>query len=267
MRILALAALCAALGLAPGCAVFGAPADLPVAVSAAYLEREATQMEPHDSCGPEFVQESLPGFLRAAIEPLTDGPFRPACKRHDACYRLREQSQSWCDDRFREEMFATCNSGTGGLAYSIPGIGPPLCRAQGGLYYGMVNSTDGASAYEGMPGGVIANLRHSIVRRTRGEDEVKVCADVHNPTPMMQGYILELKDEVGKRIDKAPGAGQLKLRSDERGTLCTSTYGNRHYGLKDVANGIHAVLSADDPERYALWGDMVEVDRLQVVLD
>lgn len=260
-------ALCAVLLAGTGCAVFGAPADLPVAVSADYLAREANQMKPQDSCGPEFVQDNLPGFFRAAIEPLTDGPFRPACKRHDACYRLREKPQTWCDDRFREEMFATCDSGTGGLAYSIPGIGPPLCRVQGGLYYGMVNSTDGAAAYEGQPGGVITNLRHRIVRRKRGEDEVDVCADFHNPTPMMQGYVLELRDEAGRRIDKAPGAGQLKLRADARGTLCTGTLGNRRYGLKDFADGIHAVLSADDPGRYALWGDMVEVDRMQVVLD
>ena len=250
-----------------GCTVFGTPADVPVAAGAAYLAREQAHMEPQDSCGPEFVQESLPGFVRAVIDPLADGPFRPACKRHDACYRLREQTQAWCDDRFREEMFATCETGTGGLLYSVPQLGPSLCRFHGSLYYNMVNSTDGAAAYEGAPGGVITNLRHQIERSDWWGDQVRVCVDIHNPTPLMQGYQVILHDEDGHVIDDEPDLGQLKLRAGEQGTICAGTRWNRAYGLKDFADGIYVSLRADDPERFAYWGDMVVVDMRQVVLD
>ena len=239
----------------------------PVQIPADYQLREQANMEPQDSCGPEFVQESLPGFVRAVIDPLADGPFAPACRRHDGCYRLREKSQAWCDDRFRDEMFAICDSGTGGLAYSIPGVGPSLCRFHGSLYYNMVNSTDGASAYEGAPGGAIANLRHRIIRHRYREDEAEVCVDIHNGTQMMQGYDVLLHDEAGRVIDREPDLGQEKLRAGEDGTVCVSTEWNRQYGLKDFADGIHVSLRADDPERYAWWGDMVVVDMRQVVLD
>ncbi|GGB68843.1 hypothetical protein [Henriciella pelagia] len=267
MKGLLLPAIVTALCALAGCNLFGAPADLPLVIDEAYLTREGGKMEPQDSCGPEFVQERFPGVLRAVIDPLADGPFRPACRRHDACYRLREKDQAWCDDRFRAEMVSTCDSGTGGLGYSIPRLGPSLCRFHASLYFNMVNSTNGASAYEGMPGGVIANLRHQIIRRTRGEDEVKVCLDVHNPTVMMQGYDAVLHDEAGTVIDRQPGRGQLKLRVGERGTICVSTEADRRYGLRDVGDGIYVSLRADDPEVYAFRGDMVVVDMMQVVLD
>ncbi|MGB3625478.1 MAG: hypothetical protein WA989_06615 [Henriciella sp.] len=261
-----LASLGAVFALA-GCAVLGAPQDIAIPVAADYQAREQAQMKPHDSCGPEFMQAAVPGLIRAVLEPLADGPFRASCRRHDACYRLQEHSQAWCDERFREEMVATCNTGTGGLGYSLPGIGPPLCRVQGGLYFSLVSSPGGAAAYKGEPGGQIANLRHRIVRRAPGEDQVTACVDIANETPVLQGYVVDLRDKTGRQIDRAPFRGQLQLRTGESGTLCVGTTGSRRYGLPDFADGIYAVLSADDPSRYAAWGDLVVVDQRQVVLD
>ena len=85
--------------------------DRPMLVDAAYGAREAGSQEADDRCGPEFIERMLPGVFVSLIEPGLNGPFGPVCVRHDACYRLQEQSQAWCDARMRTEMTGICNAG------------------------------------------------------------------------------------------------------------------------------------------------------------
>ena len=113
----------------------GSSVDAPLAVAADYEARERAQMVDTDRCGPAFIQEKLPASVQRVVGPIADGPFKPVCARHDACYRLGEKTQSWCDDRMRDEMVAICNTGEAGLTYGIPVIGPSLCRFHAGLYY------------------------------------------------------------------------------------------------------------------------------------
>jgi len=248
------------------CASLSNPVDVPADVGEDYILREAEHMEAADSCGPEFVQDKLPDALKSVIEPLADGPFRPVCARHDACYRLGEKSQAWCDDRMRDEMFAICDTGQAGVAYRIPGIGPSLCKFHGGIYYRMINSTFGGVAYGGAPGGEIAAIRTRRIADKIGGDELEICADILNSTLLMQEYDLELHSETGKMIDREPDLHEENIRAGETETLCVSTNWNIRWDAENVGDEVFVSLRADTPESFAFWNDMVIVDSKRVDL-
>ncbi|MEL6830660.1 MAG: hypothetical protein AAFO63_11035 [Pseudomonadota bacterium] len=238
--------------------------DVPADVGEAYLLREAEFMDSADSCGPEFVQDKLPGALKTVIEPLADGPFRPVCARHDACYRLGEKSQAWCDDRMRDEMFAICDTGQAGVAYRVPEIGPSLCRFHGGMYYRLINSTFGGVAYGGAPGGEIAAIRTQRIADTIGQDEFEICADILNPTLLMQEYDIELHTGSGQMIDREPDLHEANIRAGDIETLCVSTNWNGRWDADNIGDDVFLSLRADTPESFAFWNDMVIVDSKQL---
>ena len=254
------AALIAIAILAASCALFAKQVDAPADVGADYLTREAEFMVAADSCGPEFVQDKLPSALKSVIEPLADGPFRPVCARHDACYRMGEKSQAWCDDRMRDEMFAICDTGRAGVAYRVPEIGPSLCKFHGGMYYRLINSTFGGVAYGGAPGGEIAALHTRRIADAIGADELEICADIHNPTSLMQEYDIELHSETGRLIDREPDLHEENIRAGETETLCVSTNWNGVWDAENVGSEVFVSLRADTPESFAFWDDMVIVD-------
>lgn len=242
------------------CALISNQVDVPADVGEDYLIREAEFMDSADSCGPEFVQDKLPGALRTMIEPLADGPFRPVCARHDACYRLGEKSQTWCDDRMRDEMFAICDTGQAGAAYRVPRVGPSLCRFHGGMYYRLINSTFGGVAYGGAPGGEIAAVHTKDIADAIGGDELEICADIHNPTLLMQEYDLELHTGSGQMIDREPDLHEENIRAGETETLCVSTNWNARWDAENIGDEVFLSLRADTPESFAFWNDMVIVD-------
>lgn len=267
MRYRIVAALCAALVAAVGCAVMSQRVDVPKDVGADYAAREAAFMDEADSCGPQFVQDKLPARLKSAIEPLADGPFRPVCARHDACYRMGEMSQAWCDDRMLEEMLAICDTGRAGLGYSIPEFGPSLCRFHGGMYFRLINSTYGGVAFGGAPGGEFSGLRVRLIEDRGSDDEVEICADVHNPTMLMQEYDVELHDAKGRLIDREPDLHEENVRAGETEILCVSTNWNPHWSRADLGAGLFVSLRADTPESFAFWNDMVVVDQERVEVE
>ena len=56
-------------------------------------------------CGPD----SLRGPLRLLIpQGAFGGDFRPACRRHDACYDTPGASRAACDARFLADMLGSC---------------------------------------------------------------------------------------------------------------------------------------------------------------
>ncbi len=262
-----LAPLIAVVIVATSCALISRQVDAPADLDADYLVREAAYMEDADSCGPEFVQDKMPGALKSVIEPLADGPFRPVCARHDACYRLGEKSQAWCDDRMRDEMFAICDTGQAGVAYRVPGIGPSLCKFHGGMYYRLINSTFGGVAYGGAPGGEISAIRTRRIADTIGEDELEICADILNPTMLMQEYDLELHSEKGQMIDREPDLHEENIPAGETETLCVSTNWNARWDADNIGDEVFLSLRADTPESFAFWNDMVIVDSKQIDLD
>lgn len=266
MSLRTAASLMAIAFIVAACALLSQQVDAPADVGEDYLLREAEFMESADSCGPEFVQDKLPGTLRSMIEPLADGPFRPVCARHDACYRLGEKSQAWCDDRMRDEMFAICDTGRAGVAYRVPGIGPSLCKFHGGMYYRLINSTYGGVAYGGAPGGEIAAIRTRRIADAIGADEVEICADILNPTQLIQEYDLELHAGTGQMIDREPDLHEENIRAGETETLCVSTNWNARWDADNAGEEVFLSLRADTPESFAFWNDMVIVDSQPVRL-
>lgn len=252
--------------VAAACALISNQVDAPKDVGGDYIAREASFMDTADSCGPAFVQDQLPGTLKAAIEPLADGPFRPVCARHDACYRLGEKSQAWCDDRMRDEMFAICDTGQAGVAYRIPGIGSSLCKFHGGMYYRLINSTYGGVAFGGAPGGEIAAIRTRRISDAIGGDEIEICADILNPTSLMQEYDLELHSQTGHMIDREPDLHEENIRAGETETLCVSTNWDSRWDANSIGSKVFVSLRADTPESFAFWDDMVVVDSRQLQL-
>ncbi len=257
--------LFAALSLA-SCASINGGTDVPRAVDADYLERETARMEEADRCGPEFIQEKVPGVIQTTLGALTDGPFRPVCARHDACYRLEEQSQAWCDDRMRDEMIAICNTGKAGAAYNIPAVGPAICRYHAGLYYGMINSPGGAYAYGGDAGGEIVEIQVRQLADEIGDDELQLCVTVLNNTKLMQEYDVELRDMDGTLIDREPDLYEKNVRAGESEDFCVSTDWDAAHSVATAGEEVRISVRADTPDSWAIWGDMVVVDTWVVPL-
>ncbi|MFN4023433.1 MAG: hypothetical protein ACK4MQ_01255 [Hyphomonas sp.] len=216
--------------------------DRPMALDPAYAAREDASRKPHDRCGPEFVERMLPEFVLSSLEPLIDGPFRPVCQRHDACYRLGEMSQAQCDTRMRTEMIDICNAGR-----AHGSAGGRLCRLRAGRYHAMVDSTFGAYAYGGEAGGGFTGLRIAPSRDT----QLDACVTVHNTTPLMQSYALEMRNGDGRRIRREPRQHTRKLRAGETAEMCTGTSASKYWNRKRLTEPLEMRLKAARPDR--LW--------------
>lgn len=224
--------------------------DRPMVVDAAYADREDSQRAAGDRCGPEFIERVLPEFVLSTLEPLIDGPFGPVCKRHDACYRLGEQSQTWCDLRMRTEMIDICNAGR-----REGSVGGGLCRVRAGAYHGMVDSTFGAYAYGGEAGGDFTSLRIAS-SHTR---QLDVCVTVRNTTHLMQSYAIEMRNGDGKRIRREPRQLARQLRAGETAEMCTGTTASKYWNRKRLTGPLEIRLMAASPGRLWPRGRMVEL--------
>lgn len=242
LAVLCLAALTACAS-APGI-------DRPVPLDAAYAEREEEKLLPEDRCGPEFLERVLPEFVLSSLEPLLDGPFGPVCQRHDACYRLGEQSQAWCDERMLTEMNAICNAGR-----EEESAGAKLCRKRAGTYHSMVDSTFGAYAYGGVAGGGFSDLRFAPT----SPKELDVCVTVSNTTQLMQSYALELHNGTGLRISRQPRQHARKLRAGEAADMCTGTSASKYWTRKKLTGPLELRLMARHPDKLAPGSGMTQL--------
>lgn len=239
------------LWLAAACA--SAPGiDRPVPLDPGYAARESGASKPSDRCGPEFISDHLPKSLVAFMSPALDGPFRTACERHDACYELREQTQSWCDARMRTEMLDICAAGR-----SEGSFGGAMCRMRAGLYYGMVDNTFGAHAYEGEAGGRIAALETVPAP----EGELEICIAAENDTKLVQGYVLELWTPTGQRFAREPRIKHHPVRAGETAELCTGTTRSTYWKVSRLTGPVDVRLLADRPESLAVTGSWTLVDQ------
>jgi hypothetical protein len=257
------AAIFAASILLAGCTVTGEGVDMPEAVSADYAAREAMMRDPTDRCGPEFIQTKLPASFVNVVGAVTDGPFRPVCQRHDACYRLQEMTQAECDRRMKREMAAVCASGKSTPTYSLPMVGKSLCRFHAGLYYDAINNTYAAVAYGGRPGGQIVGVKSRVIDDLVTDDEFEVCVDVLNNTYAMQEYDVEMRGRKGKLIDREPDTYETNVGVGETKTFCVSTNYTR-WSLKDLPDEVQVSLRCDTPENFSVRHDMVVVDTISV---
>lgn len=239
--------------------------DAPIDLPDDYIEREAALMKDDDRCGPEFLQTKLPKSFVKLVGPITDGPFRPVCKRHDACYRLKEHSQAWCDDRMRDEMIGICDTGKATPTYGVPVIGKPLCRFHAGLYYTAINSTLASPAYKGLPGGEIIDVRVRRINDWFSDDELEVCVDVINNTLVNQEYDVELHMMDGTLVDREPDTYEKNVRSDEVEEFCVGT-NYTPWGINDLSDSVYVSIRADTPETFAITNDMVIVDTREITV-
>ena len=240
--------------------------DAPVALDAEYAAREQSMKVDTDRCGPAFVQDKLPKHLLTAIGPVVDGPFRPVCARHDACYRLGEKSQTWCDDRMRTEMLTICESGDSTLAYSVPIIGPSLCSFHAGLYFRAIDNTFGALSYEGLPGGSIERVVIKQIDDRVSDDEITLCVTVINDTPLLQEYDVELHTSEGKLVDREPDTHERNVRAGEKSEFCVGTNFSPLWSRKNLGNTVYVSVRADTPNSFRFWNDIVIVDSQAVTL-
>lgn len=226
--------------------------DRPVPLPADYAERENSKRAEDDRCGPEFLEKVFPEFVLSSLEPLLDGPFGPVCKRHDACYRLGEQSQAWCDERMRKEMIAICNAGR-----EEDSAAAGICRKRASAYHAMVDSTFGAYAYGGAAGGMFSGLRiaPSVPK------ELDVCVTVSNTTQLMQSYVLELRNADGRRISREPGQHPRQFRAGETAEMCTGTSASAYWTRKKLTGPLELRLMARHPDRIGPGSGMTELQR------
>lgn len=231
--------------------------DRPMTLDPAYAAREAGARKPADRCGPEFISDNLPVSVVSLMGPLLDGPFRPVCARHDACYELREQSQAWCDARMRAEMMDICNAGR-----SDGSVGGALCRFRADIYAGMVDSAFGALAYEGDAGGEIT----ALVFAEAPAGELNLCATVRNPTMLLQQYVVELRSLDGKRVDRNPRFRERSVRAGESGTFCVGTLRSAYWNTQRLTGPLEVRLLADRPDTLSMKTDRVIVGRQPVDL-
>lgn len=234
--------------------------DRPVPLDPGYAAREAAAGKPADRCGPEFISDRLPAPLVSLIGPALDGPFRPVCARHDACYELREETQAWCDTRMQSEMQAICD-----VVGHDNAAGGMLCRLRARLYFNMVDNRFGAYSYHGGPGGRIAQLQFEDTSPRK----VTVCATVENTTPLLQEYVLELRDHLGRRLAREPEVQERNLRPGETEQFCIGLARTPERPAREASTDKEARpvgpnevrLLADDPDSMALTGDLLIVDR------
>lgn len=231
--------------------------DRPMTLDPAYAVRESGASKPADRCGPEFISDNLPKSVVAAMGPLLDGPFRPVCARHDACYELREQTQAWCDARMRTEMIDICNAGR-----SEASAGAVLCRIRAGMYFGMVDNSYGAFSYHGEAGGRIAALE--IADADPGE--IRVCVTAENTTPLMQEYVIDLRAANGKRIDREPGFVERNVRAGGSVIICVGTEGSPFWNLSRLHGPLTVRLLADNPDSMAIGEALDIIDQRTVEL-
>ena len=97
---------------------------LPALVSAAFLVSGCNvwAVDPARPCGPD----SMTGPLRLLVPQGVGGAdFRPACRRHDACYDTVGANKAACDRRYLREMQCACHQSRH----------PILCRIVARLMY------------------------------------------------------------------------------------------------------------------------------------
>ncbi len=248
--------LIAALLMLSGCSATPG-IDRPMPLSEDYLSREDSAREAWDQCGPEFIQLNMPAPVVSLLGPLMDGPFGPVCERHDACYRLQEHSQTWCDERMRTEMMDICNDGR-----PADSAAAALCRFRADLYHGMVDNRFGAYAYEGVAGGRIASVD---VNRPAG-GELEICVTAENNTKLMQGYVVELRTSDGKRFGRAPRFRETAVRAGAETKLCAGTATSTYWSLRRLTGPVEVSLLADPPESLSMSDKLVLLEERSVAL-
>ncbi|MGI9472702.1 MAG: hypothetical protein ACR2NZ_14280 [Rubripirellula sp.] len=94
----------------------------------------ALAVDPARPCGPD----SMTGPLRYLVPQGVGGAdFRPACRRHDACYDTLGADKAACDRRYLQEMQCACKNSRH----------PILCRIVAKIMYKTTRGRGGDRAF------------------------------------------------------------------------------------------------------------------------
>lgn len=215
--------------------------------------------EERDHCGPTWLQERFPAWLAFSVQEAIAHDLRPACQRHDACYRLRQVNQQICDRRFLADMKHLCDTRH---PKGLFGVARGLCHWKAVLFYNAVASTWGALSYGGGEiGGKIVSHRAFVTRDLLSDDEVTACVVVENPTDRVLEYDVQMYSADGRLIDTEPDTYEVNVQSHGFHEFCVGTNLSPLWSYRDVGRQYHIVVRLDDPDTMKFWGDWIIVDQ------
>ena len=81
----------------------------PLILTAALLSNGTAVCGDDRPCGPSWLPDSLKRFV---AQEFANADFRPACRRHDACYCGSGKSRRQCDCQFRHDLLTACRGST-----------------------------------------------------------------------------------------------------------------------------------------------------------
>lgn len=205
---------------------------------------------PSDACGGR-------NFFDVAVP---DGPFLAACQMHDACYRSAAKNQFDCDTDFLMDMRDACE-----VAYPKGGmqLRHAACMGTAQTYFMAVNSSVGSRHFN--KGGTSGKLLFPIQQRLLeddGDDELRTCVTVKNTSGRKLAYQVSLHDANGDWVDTEPDFGKAHLQPDADKLVCVDTEHQPFRNWDNLGDAYVVTLKVDDPDRFSVLGDLIEVDRL-----
>lgn len=243
-----------------------AAATLPVGPAQAqnpnYEELERQAIRKTDHCGtPDLINWISNENLKSRAKTLLNYEFELACLRHDACYRIKEKTQAWCDDRFREEIRAICEQKEGEKV---------VCLSVATTYHKIVvefgrqaylENEDGTVIPEaGMAGvgaGRLINLKPRRIRDIFSDDEFEVCGEIHNTSRITQEYEVRMLSHRGQLVDKEPDTYEMNIKSGGKAKFCLTTDWDPRFSIRDLGPYVTIQLFVDQAANYDRSGDMI----------
>jgi len=209
-----------------------------------YKQRERSAYSKTDYCGPSFLTKHIGSSI--------SGPFIHVCKQHDACYRLGEKSQRFCDNQMKVGMDKVCQR--------RPWYEQPRCQTHASIFGRLIETTIGGQAFEGAPQGEIIDVQRNVIEDYLSDDEVDYCVTIHNNSKITQEYEVRLVT-AGKRIvDREPDSYEANVLSNARKTICVGTDNLPQWSQSDLSSLVYIQLLADTPEGWSVSNDLVHVD-------
>ena len=209
-----------------------------------YKHRERRAYSQTDYCGPSFLTKHIGSSI--------SGPFLHVCKQHDACYRLGEKSQRFCDNQMKVGMEKVCQR--------KPWYEQPRCQTHASIFGRLIETTIGGQAFEGAPQGKIINVKRNVIKDYLSDDEVDYCVTIHNDSKITQEYEVRLVTAHERIVDREPDSYEANVLSNARKTICVGTDSLPQWSQSDLSSQVYIQLLADTPEGWSVSNDLVHVD-------
>lgn len=214
-----------------------------------------TDYRASDHCGPSFIQDNIPTYLATPLQDAIASDFRNVCRAHDACYRAN-LGQAKCDDDMVRGMKAVCDRK---IFFERP-----YCRFKARAMNAALRTTFGGYAYgHEQIGGQIVKVVSRRINSSIGDDEVEACVTVRNPTNRILEYDVEMYTWDMKRVDIEPDSNERNIAPGQQSVFCVGTNMGLRYSRRDLGGNFKIFVRVDDPDSFAIWGDMIVVDKGQ----